>query len=73
MTDDELAAIAVRASLEIASERYSVLELVAALRAEQVRNAEATALINAAVELMTKEQVGQWEGVRAWLEGEGEE
>lgn len=36
----------------------------------RTRLAEATALINAAVELMTKEQVGQWPGVRAWLEGE---
>jgi len=34
------------------------------------RLAEARALINAAVELMTTDQVGQWTGVRAWLEME---
>jgi len=33
------------------------------------RLAEAERLINRAVDLMTEDQVGQWEGVRAWLEG----
>ena len=32
------------------------------------QNEEAQRLINAAVEIMTKEQVSQWSGVRAWLE-----
>lgn len=36
----------------------------------RTRLAEATALINAAVELMTTEQAGKWTGVRAWLEME---
>jgi hypothetical protein len=30
--------------------------------------AAARALINRAVDLMTPDQIGKWEGVRAWLE-----
>jgi hypothetical protein len=29
---------------------------------------DARALINQAIEIMTPDQVGQWKGVRAWLE-----
>lgn len=35
---------------------------------EYGRVKEAERLINKAVELMTTEQLSQWDGVRAWLE-----
>ncbi len=35
----------------------------------EASNTEARRLIDAAVDIMTREQVGTWAGVRAWLEG----
>lgn len=50
------------------AESWEVQRLRARVAELEAREAEATALINAAVELMTTEQVGRWTGVRAWLE-----
>jgi hypothetical protein len=84
MTDLERAAAVVAAQInddgstyaEIWNEAISAAE--AAIRAlpqgidrvarMQARLDDAEAIINAAVEIMTFEQVGQWAGVRRWLE-----
>jgi hypothetical protein len=54
------------------SERSQLRDLVDALltrtAAIAAREAEAAAVIARGVELMTTEQVGKWEGVRAWQE-----
>ena len=41
---------------------------VSCAKALEADLADARAIINRGVELMTPDQVGQWEGVRAWLE-----
>lgn len=61
-----------------ADEKEDARELIAALLSESWETAierdltnreeEAASLINRAIEIMTPEQVGQWEGVRAWIE-----